>query len=286
MKDPHITFPADINGLVKLGAVTAEVSKEKEMLYAVVPDGYKLQTHDLAERNERMDERRFEIENQRPLRNRGLIRVADVDSFTYMVGRENIQETTIVLADMQERSFNAVINFAQDGKTAGFSDRCISLELVKTLEFQRWNEMNRRRLSQRQLADFLEENLENIADPPAAEVVEMITNLKVKRNATYHSVIDTQTGAQSISFSEDIKGETVNGSMDFRSKFSVVITPFIGSSPYNIDCSMRFSTDESRLQVFFSMLNLAKVEEHAFNAENDKIREAMKKLGVPVINVR
>jgi uncharacterized protein YfdQ (DUF2303 family) len=291
--DKNALYQIDLNELIKLGATTADVSDERELLYAVVPEGYELKTHDMSKRNEeivkrdeRIAERKFELENERPMRNVGDVRVADVESFAYMVERENIPETTIVRADMNNRNFVAIINFAEDGKIAGFEDRTISLSLVRTLEFGRWMANNRERMTQLQLADFLEENLENIVEPPAAEMIEMISNLKVKRNAQYHSVIDTNTGAQSLSFSETIKGETVNGSMDFRSKFKIAITPYIGSKPYEIECNVRFSVGEERLRIFFNMINIAKIEEHAFDAENTKVRDAMGKLGAPVINIR
>ena len=275
----------DIDTLVQLGIAVGGVKEKHELLYSILPDGYKIGTFDTGKRNEELDERRTVRDTGRPLRNTGTIDVADVESFVLMVGRENIPETTIVTANMDRRQFTAIVNFAEDGQKAGHGDRKISLEMQTTLEHDRWTKNNRARMTQLQLADFLEENLENITEPPAAEMIEMISNLKVKRNAVYHAVIETETGEQSLSFSETIKGETQNGSFDFKSKFKIAITPFRGSKPYEITCNLRFSVDDQSLRIFFSMVNISKVVEHAFEEENRKMRGEMSTLDVPVINI-
>jgi len=275
-----------VRELLDAGLVTAEVKKDHETLYAIVPKGCSLETHDLAKAKQKLADDVQVRATGRPLRHTGNFFVTDVDSFVVMVKRELVPETTIVTSHLENKNFNAIINFSEDGKKAGHGDRKIILELKQTSEFKRWFEYNRQRLSQTQLADFLEENLESIVDPPAGEIIQMISDLKVKKNAQYHSVIDTETGAQSLSYSEEKRGETQNGSLDFRGKFKIALVPFIGSQPYEIDCHLRFSIDSHVLSIFFSMINITKVLEHAFDLENEKVKEAMEELKVEVVNIR
>ena len=275
-----------IQKLLDTGAGLAKVEMIDEMLYAMVPDGYKLATNDLAKRNEEMEDRRTERETGRPLRNTGTVTVADVDSFVLMVTREIIPATTVILANVEKRNFKAIINFAENGENAGHSDRSIYLELVATEEFKRWFGNNRHHMSQMDLAYFIEENLESITDPPAGEMLSMVQNLKVKKRAKWESSIDTESGQQHLAYSEDVKGEMLKGTIAFKSQFAITVTPFHGTAPYEIKCSLRFSVEDDSLKVFFVMQNLHKIIDHAFNSEMDKIKAAMEGLKVPIINVR
>lgn len=272
--------------LLAAGSTMADIKQDAELLYAIVPKGYELATEDLAKRNEEVEDRRVVRETGRPIRNTGIVTVADVDSFVAMVGREVIQATTVILANVEKRNFNAVINFAENGQKAGHGDRKIFFELVQTEEFKRWFSNNRRHMGQMDLAYFIEENLESITDPPAGEMLSMIQSLKVKKKAKWQSAIDTSTGQQNVAYQEEVKGEMQNGNLSFRSKFAISVVPFHGMSPYEIECSLRFSVEDDSLKVFFVMQNLHKVLDHAFNSEMDRIKFAMAKLNVPVINVR
>jgi len=275
-----------IRELLMNGLAMAKVNEEKEMLYAILPEGCSLATHDLAKRNEEMEDRRIVRETGRPMRNTGLVTVADVDSFVLMVRRELIPATTIIKADVEERTFKAIINFAENGEKAGHSDRSINFELVATEEFKRWLGKNRVHMGQMDIAYFIEENLDSISDPPAGEMLTMVQNLKVKKRAKWESSIDTATGQQNVSYSEEVKGEQQKGDMDFRSAFTITVPPFYGTKPYEIQCSLRFSVEDGSLRIFFVMQNLHKILDHAFNSEMEKIKEAMGELQVPIINVR
>jgi uncharacterized protein YfdQ (DUF2303 family) len=276
----------DVKGLLKAGAALAEINETKEMLYAIVPSDYSLAVHDMARRNRDLDDEKKVIETGRPLRHTGIQAVADVDSFLLMVKRESIPETTIIHASLDSQNFMAIINHASDGQTAGHSDRKISLTLKKTSEFVRWQANNRRRFNQRDLADFLEENIDSITEPDANEIINMISNLKVKRTRDYHSVVDVESGNQSVTFSDTVKGEVVNGTQEFLGKFKIAVPPFQGAKRYNVDCRLRFGVAEGeQMVVYFSMLNLDAVLEHAFEVENDLVREAVAEMELEVVNV-
>jgi len=281
-------MPTAIRQLLDAGVNLAEVKKvdDQDIYYGVVPKGCELTVKNLGKEIQDLKDKAKVAELGHPIRHQGNFMVADVDSFIAMVTRERIIGRTIVTANIDNQNFNGVINFARNGEVSGFGDRKIILDMKHTTEFKRWLTADRGRMTQLQLADFLEENLENISEPPAGEMIEMISNLKVKRNATYSSVVDVGTGEQSIAFQENIKGEMQNGSMDFRGKFKITLTPFLGSKPYSIDCNLRFSVDNERLLVFFSMINIEKVKEHAFEAESHKVGEAMVTLDIPVFNIR
>jgi uncharacterized protein YfdQ (DUF2303 family) len=250
----------------------------KEYHTFVVPEGYVVQDFDLARRNEDQE--------PTPRRHKGTIDVSTVDSFNRFVAREQIPETTVCFSDVDREQFTAVINYAAAGDQPGWGDRKILLSIKKTTEFKRWEENNRKRMSQMQLADFLEENMDSIREPPAAALIEMISHLRVKKRAQFDSVINQENGDQSITYSEEIKGESINGSVDFASKFLVGLTPYRGSDPYAIHCNLRFSVDSNKqLTIFFSMQNIELVKEKAFNAERDKVMKTMEVMGVPVFDV-
>lgn len=258
-------------------AIAKPVELSPDYYGVVVPEGYEFKTDDHSNRNEKLQEV--------PRRNTGVVTVANVDSFLRFTERELLPETTVSFADLNGKTFRVIFNYSAGGDKPGWADRQVLLELKKTAEWMRWDSMNRRRMSQMDLADFIEENLDTISSPPAADLIEMIGALRVKRHAQFDSVIDQNTGMQSIAFSEETKGETINGNIEFHGKFQIGVAPFHGSEKYGIDCNLRFSIDSERsLRIFFSMINIEAVLEDAFNVERQKIVDAFGTLGVPVFD--
>jgi uncharacterized protein YfdQ (DUF2303 family) len=276
----------DLQKLLDTGGALAEVECENDLLYTVLPEGYKLEVKDLASRNRDRAIEDWEHENGRPWRNKGRVMVADVESFLLMLRREMIPASTIVTANMDNKEFTAIIDYAESGSVAGYGDRTIVLRLLMTTEFKRWVDNNRTKMNQVELADFLEANLEYIVEPPAADVIETVRALKVTKKASFGSTTDNATGKVSVAYSEDIKGETINKSVDLVSRFKIVIPPFHGSDTYKISCNLRFDTDQGVLLVHYAMIDGVAAVEHAFQEESKKVRGGVEKLKLPMINVR
>lgn len=278
---------ADIGGveglaesLVNIGAALGEtkVVRQDDLSNAkhfiVLPEGYEAQEVD------------FEEFRQVPVRNAGSVRVATVESFLLFAERELMPDTTVCFADLDQGQFRIVFNYAAGGGKPGWADREVVLKLKRTTSWDRWIQSNKKQMDQLPFADFIEENLPDIAEPAAADIVEMIQQLKVHRKAEFVSVVDPKTGFTNLTFNEQVSGETLKGNIEFCGKFVLGLVPFRGSDKYKVEASLRFNiNDQNKLKVFYSLINADLVEEDAFDVEREKVLVKMKELGVPVFDV-
>jgi uncharacterized protein YfdQ (DUF2303 family) len=265
------------NTILSAGAsITRIIDKNTDVPVAVVPDGYKLQS--------------LESFLEQPARMRGRIELHSVDSLCKYVEMYAVTGQTIMFANVEKRTFNAVFNY-HDYKPStgeqypGWGDYIASLTMQETRQWATWRDNDKRMMGQLEFADFVEDNMADIAEPAAAEILEMVNALKVKKKAEFHSVVDQKTGFQSLQFTEETKGETVKGNIDFMGTFSLAIVPFLGSEKYRVDCRIRFKiTGENKLKIFYSIINADAVAEDAFNTEREKIENMMESITVPVLD--
>ncbi|MGV0961829.1 MAG: DUF2303 family protein [Limnohabitans sp.] len=249
-----------------------ELTNDKHFL--IVPAGYESK------------EISFDEFRQTPIRNKGVMVVSTVESLFAFVERELLPGTTVCLADQDNGSFKIIFNYSGGGDKPGFSDRLVALSLKPTTGWSRWSEKDKVRMDKLAFADFIDENIPDISEPAAAEVIEMIKQLKVHRKAEFISVVDPKTGFTNLSFNEQTSGETLKGNIGFFDKMVLGLTPFRGSEKYRVDASLRFEiTDSNKLKVFYSLINADLVEEHAFNVEREKVLEKMRELGIPVFDI-
>lgn len=264
--------------LLEAGVAAAKINENEELLYAIVPEGYELKTEDISSH--------IESREDVPRRQTGNTWLRTSDSFCEFVERGFVEGTTICFASLGESTFTAIFNYQGPAGMPGWADRTANLTLEYTTEWKRWIKADRTKFSQLELADFFDANLDNIVEPDAASIVEMLTALKVKRKAEFHSAVDQNTGFTNVQYTENTSGEAVKGSLDFFGKFTIGVAPFSGSDPYSVKCSLRFNIDnDNNLRVFFTLINSDLVEEAAFDVERDKVLTAMTELGVPVFDV-
>lgn len=242
--------------------------------FLVIPEGYEAKEVDI------------EQLCHAPFRNKGEVSVATVESFNLFVARELLVGTTVCFADQDRGTFKAVFNYAAGGDMPGWGDRAVMLSLKRTTAWGRWMQRNKQPMDQLGFADFVDENMADIAEPNAATLVEMIQQLKVHRKAEFISVVDPRTGFTNLTFNEQTSGETLKGNIEFCGKFVLGLVPFRGSDKYRVDAALRFNINEqNKLRVFYSLINADLVEEHAFDVERAKVLARMTELAVPVFDI-
>ena len=266
--------------LLDAGAAVAQHQVIDGVPVIVAPDGYDVHKLDLEE---------FQLQ---PKRCYGTARLETVKSFLDYVNRNLTPGQTVVFADMDNGKFTAIFNYSANGESPGWGDNRAVLFLTPTASWQRWVAQNGQAMNQLDFADFIESNAQDIVSPSAAEVMEMISALKVNKKATFHSVIDNKTGRQTLEYSEDTKGETTKGNIEFTGQFELALQPYrnrgIDVTPYKVNARLRFTITEqggkNGLRVHYSLVNHDLVREYAFGAELDVIDQHLNGIGVPMFD--
>jgi uncharacterized protein YfdQ (DUF2303 family) len=253
---------------------------EKQVV--VVPNGYSVQEIETEELN------------PSPYRTKGATRLATVDSFIAYVERELIGGSTVCFANEDKGSFEAVFNYSGGCGIPGWGDSKALLTLQQTTNWKRWMGLHGSRIGQLKFCDFVEANIDDIVSPDAATIIEMVTTLKLTRNASFTSVVDPRTGFATVNYIEKTTGEnggTGAGQAEFQNRMVIGLNPFKGkdSSRFTAKANLRFELPDGDnpkgLVLHFSIINHENVLEAAFKAECDKVFAKMDELKIPVFDI-
>ena len=257
----HKSWAADV---LDAGAALARASVFRDDCapYAIIPDGY-----DVASIEHLMDV---------PARKRGDIVVDNLNDFCTLVNRYYTnKQNTLVTFDEQHLDFWAVLNYG-DQEWPGWGDFRIRYIATREKEWLAWLDNDRKRMDIMSMTDFLDERVLDIVEPTSGDMIDMISNMRVRKNATFHNIVDHATGSQTVRFEETIKGETIKGDIEAVSSFKIAVAPFVGAEKYSIDCRFRLGIDsENKLKVYYQLINAGLCMRDAVRTMLDDAKKAL-----------
>lgn len=135
-----------------------------------------------------------------PARKHGTTVVEDVSSFlAYYAKHADTSSETYVNVD--QLRFTAVLNaHAADGPRWG--DHRLGLQLRTTRAWKAWAAHDGKWLPQREFAEHIEERLEDIHEPAAAEMLEMAQSFQAKTTVKFASGTRLDSGAMNLTWDE------------------------------------------------------------------------------------
>ena len=116
-------------------------------------------------------------------------------------------------------------------------DQVAKYEPEKSIEWGDWNSNNKKRMSQIEFAEFLDEHIADIVGdgkraPSAAEVLEAVTNLNDVRNVTFGSKVSLANGMASFVYTEKSpSGAVSEGHVSVPAEFLIGIPVFETAPP-------------------------------------------------------
>lgn len=179
---------------------------------AVIPEGYQIVVPDI--------ERHLAA----PKRKKGRAKLDDLDSFIAYVGTGELGATAI-WANASTVSLTARLNgHSDDGP--GWGDHTAEWAIKFSRQWQAWKLTDRHQFTQAEFADFLEARVGEIADPPGANLHEVIRAFRVHVNATWENRISNVHNGVNLQWKEDVD----TGTIVFPEKLQIVLTPFEGAA--------------------------------------------------------
>jgi uncharacterized protein YfdQ (DUF2303 family) len=117
------------------------------------------------------------------------------------------------------------------------------LNLETTPEWVQWQKIDKRELSQTQLAEFLDDNLGDVVQPDAATLLETVSSLTVATNVGFTSGIDLKTGEVELRYTE----EQSKGSIRVPSNIILRLSPFLGCQSFQVEARLRYRINAQKL---------------------------------------
>ena len=256
--EAHLPEAAIVRDLA-IAAEEIEPLNPKELYGAYVLPGSEFQTIDLE---------RF---LPSPRRKTGTVALHDQDSFFTAVTAHRDPQTEIY-ADKDAWSLTAVFN---DGTAAGpgWGDHRAVLTLRQSREWKRWKGKDRQLMSQEDFAQHIEDGLEDIVDPPAADMLELAQTFHAKTGVTFQSSHMIASGQRQFTYVEDTAARAgVTGNLTVPATFKLALPPFDGvvdadgkKVAYGIVARFRFRIDSGTLKLGYHLVRPEEAIEQAFD---------------------
>jgi len=185
---------------------------------------------------------------QAPVRKRGIVNVFDAASFNQVL-RDNSDAGNAVVyidRDVNAPRIEAVLNDC--GKAGpGWRDFRAVLSFRPTSQWLKWKAIDGKLLAQADFAEFIEDNLVDVAEPVGGALLEIVTYLEATRTVDFKSAIRLSSGAIQFHNSESIDAKVSTGKVEVPEMFTLGIAPFLGSAPYSIPARFRYRLKEGKL---------------------------------------
>lgn len=216
----------------------------------------------------------LERTRERPRRKAGKREFRTVEGFCAYVTRHKSADTCLY---GHEDVLRAVLN-DHGSEAPGHGDHNAVLNLRPHEDRIAWERAADGLIDQAALIDLIDEQIRTIADPPAADLAEMIATLRVARNTKIESARDLRSGNVRVTVSDEETGASNTAEIPGRIRLGLRL--FEGrESPREIHVKLWWRLVEKSVRFRLKLLNL----DEALEAERKAIdAEVTQKIELPV----
>jgi uncharacterized protein YfdQ (DUF2303 family) len=190
----------------------------------------------------------------KPLRKRGRFIVFDPASFNQFL-KDNADAGDIaVYFDRNVKSPAVVAVLNAHGKNgAGWGDLRCEIEFRRTPQWERWAAADGKMMPQVAFAEFIEDNIADIASPAGSTMLEVATQLDAKRTLQFRSGVRLQDGRIQFQHLEDLEAKVGAGEIAVPEMFSLGIAPIFGMPSYQVPVRFRYRIEGGKLTMGFRL---------------------------------
>lgn len=246
------------------GRAMADIKTIEGSPLVVAPEGYKVE--DLGKYL------------QSPSRPRGTTTLRGTASFIEFVKAMVAREMGVgrIYGTLDKPQFVAVFN------DDGWRDWRAVYSCPLSQEWQTWIGSNERAMSQADFAKFIEDNLPDVANPPAADMLEISRTLEAKKKVNFASGIRLANGQNELTYEEEISGTAGKGKLQVPETFLLGIPVLEGGIRYGVEARLRYRiADGGKLTMWYDLVRPHKILEDAVKAVWSEIETGT---GLPMFN--
>lgn len=197
--------------------------------YALIPPGFRVQELTDATRLNPWPKARITVDDQASM-------ITYVNRFS--------GPRSILMADFTALTITARLDWHEDNTNGtlaphqtGPDDHSITLKLIPSEEFVRWDKMQGKQHAQADFARFLEENAVDILFPDAASMIELSRDFEATQSNTYKSAVRLDNGDRALTFASETNAQS---RIVIPQKFSLSIPVYNGEAPDELTAMFRW----------------------------------------------
>ena len=197
-----------------------------------------------------------------PRRKIAKVKMHDAESFIdYTKRHGSLTDSTIwCIADYKagKVGFTAILNdHGEEDNQAAFRDHRATFSPEFSEEWNRWTGMNKKPFNQAAFAEYIEENLKDIASvegsPTGSQMLEMALAFEANQDMKFKSAIRLQSGGVQMAFTQDDDAGTL-AKMSAFDRFTIGFPVFWNGDAYRIDARLRYRVREGKLTFWFELI--------------------------------
>lgn len=212
-----------------------------------------------------------------PRRKAGTVVVDDVAAFAQHYAK-HADEASEVFASIDDGTITAVL----DAHGGTFEDprwqgHRLVLRLRPTEQWKTWSGKNRVLMPQQTFAEFLEDNLVDIAPDPvdAATMLEVATSFQAKTKVSFSSGTVLSSGEIRLNYQEETDATAgAKGQITVPKVFAIGVAPFDDVEPYKVSARLRHRIEGGHLKLCYILDRPEDVVRDAVKTVVAKVEEA------------
>lgn len=261
------TLIAPIREIRDLARAATTPQTGEKVHYAVIPEGSKVVS---------LKEYQYP-EGIRPSRVVANLKMQDAASLCSYVNSFKDARSRM-FGSVSALSFLAVMDYhpvaAGDITDPQFLSHRAEFPLKHSEEWALWIGKNDKLIPQTDFAEFLEDNRTDIVKPDSATMLEVAKDLQAHSEVNFASKINSQSGAATLQYDEQIKATVSTGQITVPESFTVRIPVFFGESPIDIPARLRFRVSGGKLSFQYKLQRPSEIIANAFEVVRQEIAAA------------
>lgn len=224
----------------------------------------------------------LELRFPRPVTKRAAVEVFTPDALIAYAERHIDEVTTTLWADVAAGRIAVIFNdHGNVDDIAGWADHRAALTMRRSEEWEAWVGIAGQWMAQHDLALFIEEHLEDIAEPDGSTLLELTQTFHATSQATFTSTRRLADGTQHLVWKEDVAAHAGRDHQTaIPTDLALRLRPWLGCEPDTIDAKFRFRVRDGQLALRVDLLRIGDVSRRAVDAAAIEIANF---LGVPFI---
>lgn len=208
------------------------------------------------------------------------VTVQALDSLVEYVNRFK-GTTSMLFADIDKNSIAGALDYHGPGGAEHVAHRVIMV-LPFAQEWVTWTKIDGALMGQLEFARFLEENHPDIAQPNAAELIEMSRDLHAARNIKFTKVVRTDSDNESL-IAEDtttLSSRGAGNSLELPRQFTLRIPVYFGESTIDMTAFLRWKVGDEGMKLGVKMWRPEHVRQAMFK---DIVARVADQTGLPIV---
>lgn len=144
-------------------------------------------------------------------------------------------------------TFRAIINYhdLKPGELASehgaqWGDHVALYAPRRTPEWERWIAIDGNAMSQEDFAEFVEDNIRDIAEPTGAQMLALALDFQAKTDSRFGRVLNLGNGSVQLDYVQSVQGGDAKGQLVVPTNIKLGLRPFVGGAAYAIPARFRY----------------------------------------------